>query len=210
MASTRLRPVDEDWARTLLIDLRKLDNLGRAVLLDQIWELGSGHIGIKTNPNGTFPLTAARSEFFPPKSWKRVLIPYTTQIVGGCTFFCGLFRPELVDSLTLAKGGLMNVDIYNSTEEVVYLTPETVLADILGAKVFIQEFGRKCYAPRSSIYVLQVPMVGTHSWKRKKQRTATLVGPMTLKESLQIRNNRINILLPYQAYTVTQRQVNAW
>ena len=104
MASTGLRPVDEDWVRTLGINLKKMDNLRGVVLLEQMWELGSGHIGVKTNPNGTFSLTAARSEFLPPKSWKRILIPYKARIVGGSTFVCGLHRPGLVAGLTLTKG----------------------------------------------------------------------------------------------------------
>ena len=40
--------------------------------------------------------------------------------------------------------------------------------------------------------MLRVPTVGTHSWKRIQEETVTLVGPMTLKESLQIRNNRLS------------------
>ena len=143
MASTGLRPVDEDWVRTLGINLKKMDNIRGLVLLEQMLELGSGHIGVKTNPNGTFSLTVACSEFLPPKSWKRILIPYKARIVGGSTFVCGLHGPGLVTGLTLTKGGLMNVDIYNSTEEVVYLTPKTVLANILGVDVFIHEFGKK-------------------------------------------------------------------
>ena len=49
-----------------------------------------------------------------------------------------------------------------------------------------------CYEAHNSISMLRVPMVGTHSWKRSKQETVTLVGPMTLEESLQIRNNRLS------------------
>ena len=120
-----------------------MDNLKGLVLLEQMWESGSGHMGIKTNPNDTFSLTAARSEFLPPKLWKRTLIPYKARIVGASTFVCGLHRPGLVAGLTLTKGGLMNVDIYNSIEEMVYLTPKTVLANILGVDVFIHEFGKK-------------------------------------------------------------------
>ena len=43
--------------------------------------------------------------------------------------------------------------------------------------------------------MLEVPTVGTHSWKRIQEETVTLVGPMTLEESLQIRNNRLSILV---------------
>ena len=50
-----------------------------------------------------------------------------------------------------------------------------------------------CYGARSSISMLGVPTVGTHSWKRIQRETVTLVGPMTLQESLQIRNNRLSI-----------------
>ena len=49
-----------------------------------------------------------------------------------------------------------------------------------------------CYGARSSISMLGVPTVGTHSWKRIQEETVTLVGPMTLEESLQIRNNRLS------------------
>ena len=40
--------------------------------------------------------------------------------------------------------------------------------------------------------MLRVPTVRTHSWKRIQRETVTLVGPMTLKESLQIKNNRLS------------------
>ena len=50
----------------------------------------------------------------------------------------------------------------------------------------------KCYGARSSIFMLGVPTVGTHSWKRIQRETVTLVGPMTLEKSLQIRNNRLS------------------
>ena len=51
----------------------------------------------------------------------------------------------------------------------------------------------KCYRARNSISMLEVPTVGTHNWKRIQEETVTLVGPMTLEESLQIRNNRLSI-----------------
>ena len=59
-----------------------------------------------------------------------------------------------------------------------------------------------CYGGRSSISMLGVPMVGTHSWKHSKQETVTLVGSMTLKESLQIRNNRFK----YPCYNIRDTQ----
>ena len=40
--------------------------------------------------------------------------------------------------------------------------------------------------------MLEVPTVGTHSWKRIQEETVALVGPMTLKKSLQIRNNKLS------------------
>ena len=55
----------------------------------------------------------------------------------------------------------------------------------------------------------KTPQSGPIAGSVIQQETATLVGPMTLKESWQIWNNRIKILLPYQEYTVTQRQSNS-
>jgi len=107
-----------------------------------MWEL-TGHKGIRVNPNGSVSLTAARSEFLPPKAWKRVLIPYKASIVGATTFVCGLQRPGLVAGLSITKGGQMNINIFNSLQEVVHLTPKTVLVNIHGANVSVQEFGKQ-------------------------------------------------------------------
>ena len=62
----------------------------------------------------------------------------------------------------------------------------------LKVAVAIMGFQRTLYyGARSSISMLEVPTVGTHSWKRIQEETVTLVDTMTLKESLQIRNNRL-------------------
>ena len=113
------------------------------VLLEQMWELNQGHKGIKVNPNGVVSLTAARSEFLPPKQWKRILLPYKALVTGGSTIVPGLQKPGLVAGLTFGQGGQMSTSIYNSLDEVVHLTPKTVLVNIHGADVSVQEFGRK-------------------------------------------------------------------
>ena len=74
------------------------------MLLTQMWNLDEGNRGIKVNQNGTVSLTAARSEFLPPHSWKRILLPYKAQISGGVSFLCGLSKSRLVAGLTVTKG----------------------------------------------------------------------------------------------------------
>ena len=64
------------------------------------------------------------------------------------------------------------------------------------------------YGAHSSISVLQFPTVETHSWKRDKQATAALVGPMTPRITIKIGNNKMISLLPYRGYAVTQKHVN--
>ena len=72
------------------------------------------------------------------------------------------------------------------------LEDDTLLVHRLLYKLSPLELEGVCYGARSSISMLRVPTVGTHNWKRIQEETVTLVGPMTLEESLQIRNNRLS------------------
>ena len=114
----------------------------KAILLEQMWDLG-GNKGHKLNSDGSVSLTAARSEFLSPQKWKRIQLPYKVSHVDSPTFVCGLQRPGLVAKLSITHGGQMNVNILNSTSEVVHLTPKTTLVNILGAHVSVQEFGKE-------------------------------------------------------------------
>ena len=65
------------------------------------------------------------------------------RISGGVTAVCGLQRPGLVAGLAVTKGGQLRLNIWNSREEAVQLTPKTVLVNVLGAKVSVKYFGGK-------------------------------------------------------------------
>ena len=132
------------------VAISSLDRPGQ-VILEQLWEI-KGNKGIKMNSARSVSLTAAHPEFLPPRTWKRIMIPYRLKIDGGATIVPALQRQGLVAGICVTKGGQVLVNIWNSHKEPIYLTPKTVLVNILGCNVFLKEFGKNIRAlmPRSA------------------------------------------------------------
>ncbi len=112
------------------------------VTLHQKWEL-HGHMGIRTNPNGTVSLTAAKTYFLPPKSWNVIMVPYKAEIIGGATIANGLSRAGLLSTLTLTQTGEIYIQGFNSMEESIHLTAKTVVVNIIGADVWLKPFNSR-------------------------------------------------------------------
>ncbi len=112
------------------------------VTLHQKWEL-HGHQGIRTNPNGTVSLTAAKTYFLPPKNWNVIMIPYKAEIIGGATIANGLSRAGLLSTLTLTKSGEMYVNVFNAMDESIHLAAKTVVINIIGADVWLKPFNSR-------------------------------------------------------------------
>ena len=56
---------------------------------------------------------------------------------------CGLSRPGLIAGVIGTKSGQLRVNIWNSTEGAIQLTPKTVLVNIMGAEIWVRHFGKK-------------------------------------------------------------------
>ena len=117
-------------------------NCGGKVLLEQIWDL-KGCRGVQVHSDTSASIFAGKSVFLPPKEWVRVFLPYKLHIEGGVTVVCGLQRPGLVAGLAVTKGGQLRLNIWNSKEEAVQLTPKTTLVNVAGAEVSVRHFGEK-------------------------------------------------------------------
>ena len=64
-----------------------------------------------------------------------VYLPYKLIIEGGITVSCGLQRKNLITGLSISKGGQLRVNVWNSSHEVIQLTPKAILVNIFAAEV---------------------------------------------------------------------------
>ena len=110
------------------------------MVLEQIWNL-EGNRGIKIYSEGAVSILAGKSIFIPPKEWIRVYLLYKLSIEGGVTIACGLQRRGLIAGLAITKGGQIRMKIWNSTPEVIQLTPKTILVNVLGVDVSVKYLG---------------------------------------------------------------------
>ena len=110
--------------------------------LEQLWSLTDGR-GIRVHAENSVSILSGRAIYLPSKEWSKIVLPYKVSVIGGVTLLCGLQRPGLVAGLTITKGGQMKVNMWNSTEETVHLTPKIVLVNVVGSKIKVKNFGKE-------------------------------------------------------------------
>ena len=110
--------------------------------MQQLWNL-DGNRGIQVRQGGVVSISCGKSVFLPPQQWTRIFLPYKISVVGGVTLTCGLSRRGLVSGLSVTKGGQLGVNVLNTTEETIHLTPRTTMVNVMGARVSIRYFGKE-------------------------------------------------------------------
>jgi len=103
---------------------------GGRVRLLQLWEVEAGR-GLTITRGGTLVL-AGKSRFLPPQSWSRLYLPFKVEVEGGITISSALQREGIVSGVVRLIGGQLRMDVFNSTSEVVRLTPKTQMACLAG------------------------------------------------------------------------------
>ena len=78
-------------------------------------------------------ILAGKAFFLPPKSWKRLYLPFKIRMEGGTTVAVALQKEGLIAGLSITKGGQLRVNVYNTMDQVVYLTPKTGDGQCLGS-----------------------------------------------------------------------------
>ena len=111
-----------------------------SVVLEQMWSLDKNS-GFSRKGDNCVALTAARAVFLPPREWTQILLPYKMVIEGKVSVFCALSKKGVLAEVTVTSGGQIKVNAWNMTQETVYLTPKTVIVNLIGAKIGIKRFG---------------------------------------------------------------------
>ena len=86
-------------------------------------------------------ILCGRAGFLPPKKWTSILLPYKVIIQVAISVFCGLNRRGLIAGLAVTKGGQIKLNVWNTTDEAIHLTPKTVLVNLMGARVEVKKIG---------------------------------------------------------------------
>ena len=135
------RPADAGSARGLAGDqlAGERDSTG-SIVLEQMWSLEK-NLGISRKGRNYVSLTAARAVFLPPREWTQILLPYKLMIEGRVSIFCALSKKGVLANVTVTNGGQIKVNAYNATDETIYLTPKTILVNLVGAQVSVKRFG---------------------------------------------------------------------
>lgn len=77
-------------------------------------------------------LLSGKARFLPPKSWERWHLPFKVEVEGGVTIVSALQREGVISGVIRTTGGMIRLDVFNSTDEVVRITPTTQLVSIGG------------------------------------------------------------------------------
>ena len=109
--------------------------------LEQLW---TGEMGrALTFYSGTsLGITAGKTVFVPPRQWFQVHLPYKIQMDGGAAITTALQRRGLLAGLTMTRGGQLRVNVWNSTNEAVCLTPKTILVRVDARRLWVKYLGR--------------------------------------------------------------------
>ena len=124
-------PVGQIWPGGVKKDLKTSFVIGKArAILEQLWNTistkGLSIIGLKKQ----VVVLAGKAFFVPPRAWKRLDLPFKVQMGGGTTIALALQKEGLISAISITKGGQLRVNTYNATDEVIHLTPKTVMVNV--------------------------------------------------------------------------------
>ena len=86
-------------------------------------------------------ICAEKAVFLPPKQWSRVYLPFKVLAEGGVSLVVALQRVGLLAGLGVTKGGQLRVNIWNSSDETIHLTPKTVMVNVQSGDVLVKHHG---------------------------------------------------------------------
>ena len=112
---------------------------GRATL-QQLWT-SEGSKGYIAHSPQSVSICAGKAVFLPPKQWSRVYLPFKVLAEGGVSLVVALQRVGLLAGLGVTKGGQLRVNIWNSLDETIHLTPKTVMVNVQSGDVLVKHHG---------------------------------------------------------------------
>ena len=109
--------------------------------LEQLWSL-EGSAGIGVYMPEIVSLLCGKAVFLPPRVFTRVYMPYKVTTRGGVLLAVALLQPGLISGISVTKGGMIRLNVYNSTEETICLTPKTTLVVVRAKNITIKQLGK--------------------------------------------------------------------
>lgn len=114
---------------------------GGKATVEQLW-CTEGARGLSAKNPKQVAVQAEKDFFLPPLTWKRLYLPFKVALEGGTSVTLALQKPGVVAGLSLTKGGQLRVNIFNTTKEIIYLTPKTAMANIHADHLEIRYLGK--------------------------------------------------------------------
>lgn len=103
---------------------------GGHIRLVQQWEVQGNGVAIAKDIVKVF---AGKTYHLSPRCWKRLYLAFKLEVdQGGVVIASALSRDGLVSGVSLTSGGMLRLDVYNSTSKVVRVAPITQLVSIRG------------------------------------------------------------------------------
>ena len=101
--------------------------------LEQLWSTEATR-GLSVITPKQVAVLAGKAFFLPPKTWKRLYLPFKVQMEGGTSVAVALQKEGIIAGLSITKGGQLRINAYNTTDAVVYLTPKTAMVHVWADK----------------------------------------------------------------------------
>eukprot|EP00210_Caulerpa_lentillifera_P009663 g9219.t1 len=103
---------------------------GTSAAVPELWEVQGNGLAIEKHVVKIF---SGRTHHLSPRTWKRLYLAFKLEVdYGGVTIGSALSRDGLVSGVVLTSGGMMRLDVYNSTSKVVRIAPATQLVTLRG------------------------------------------------------------------------------
>ena len=109
-------------------------------MLEQLWSTVSTR-GLSGASSQRVSVLAGKAFFIPPRTWKKLYLPYKIQMIGGATVALSLQKDGLIAGSSLTKAGEPRVNAYNTTNEVVHIAPKIVMAAVWAGQLEVKYLG---------------------------------------------------------------------
>ena len=109
--------------------------------MEQLWTL-EGAAGISIHTPEIVSVLCGKAVYLPPQQFSRIYLPYRITTQGGVSLAVGLQRPDLISGMSVTKGGMIRINVWNTSLETVCLTQKTVMVVVRAKKISIKHLGK--------------------------------------------------------------------
>ena len=119
-------------------------------ILEQLWT-SVGSRGVVAHSKSSVSVLLGKAHFLPPLCWTRIYLPYRVIARGGVTITVALQRAGILAGLSVTRNGQIRVNVFNTTQEVIYLTPKTNMVNVTADGIQIKCIGKALTCASNSV-----------------------------------------------------------